>query len=141
MTRRSKWATAQPGTDGLGELFPTRLRHGSLAGGATARLSTAPPVVATETWAAGWHQGYPDMRLYEKYGLVDLRRACPTHPSVGVRHEDLVGEPDAGNPHVRFDERGVETEHGRILWHRQPKGPATRMADLNPPRHSSTLLV
>ena len=23
-----------------------------------------------------------------------------------------VGEPDAGNPHVRFDERGVETEHG-----------------------------
>ena len=24
-----------------------------------------------------------------------------------------VGEPDAGNPHVRFDERGVETEHGR----------------------------
>ena len=31
--------------------------------------------------------------------------------------------------------------HGRILWHWQPKGPATRMADLNPPRHSSTLLV
>ena len=26
-----------------------------------------------------------------------------------------VGEPDAGNPHVRFDERGVETEHGRRL--------------------------
>ncbi len=23
-----------------------------------------------------------------------------------------VGEPDAGNPHVRFDERDVETEHG-----------------------------
>ena len=23
-----------------------------------------------------------------------------------------VGEPDAGNPHVRFDEREVETEHG-----------------------------
>ena len=31
--------------------------------------------------------------------------------------------------------------HGRIFWHWQPKGPATRMADLNPPRHSSTLLV
>jgi len=30
-----------------------------------------------------------------------------------------VGEPDAGNPHVRFDEREVETEHGRrILRHR-----------------------
>ncbi len=23
-----------------------------------------------------------------------------------------VGEPDAGKPHVRFDEREVETEHG-----------------------------
>ena len=23
-----------------------------------------------------------------------------------------VGEPDAANPHVRFDEREVETEHG-----------------------------
>ena len=23
-----------------------------------------------------------------------------------------VGKPDAGNPHVRFDEREVETEHG-----------------------------
>ena len=23
-----------------------------------------------------------------------------------------VGEPGAANPHVRFDERGVETEHG-----------------------------
>ena len=29
-----------------------------------------------------------------------------------------VGEPDAGNPQVRFDEREVETEHGRrILRH------------------------
>ena len=24
----------------------------------------------------------------------------------------LLREPDAGNPHVRFDEREVETEHG-----------------------------
>ena len=43
----------------------------------------------------------------------------------------LVGEPDAGDPPVRFDEREVETEHGGIFWHRQPKGPATRMAHLN----------
>ena len=32
-----------------------------------------------------------------------------------------------------------ETEHGGIFWHRQPKGPATRMATPKPPRHSSTL--
>jgi len=43
----------------------------------------------------------------------------------------LVGEPDAGDLHVRFDEREVETEHGGIFWHRQPKGPVTRMAPLN----------
>jgi hypothetical protein len=42
--------------------------------------------------------------------------------SVG-RYANLVGEPDAGNLHVRFDERGVETEHGGILGHRQTKGP------------------
>jgi hypothetical protein len=28
---------------------------------------------------------------------------------------NLVGEPDAGNPHVRFDERGWETE-SRFLF-------------------------
>ncbi|HKI31997.1 MAG TPA: hypothetical protein VKA46_09015, partial [Gemmataceae bacterium] len=39
--------------------------------------------------------------------------------------------PDAGNPPVRFDEREVETGHGVILGHRQPKGPATRKAPLN----------
>ena len=26
--------------------------------------------------------------------------------------KNLVREPDAGDPHVRFDERGRETEHG-----------------------------
>jgi len=26
-----------------------------------------------------------------------------------------VGEPDAGNPHVRFDERDVETEHDWVI--------------------------
>src|ERR1019366_9011296 len=41
-----------------------------------------------------------------------------------------VGEPDAGNPPVRFDEREVETEQGGIVGHRQPKGPPTRMAHL-----------
>ncbi len=31
-----------------------------------------------------------------------------------------VGEPDAGNPPVRFDEREVETGHGmRLLRHRR----------------------
>ena len=35
----------------------------------------------------------------------------------------LLREPDAGNPHVRFDEREVETEHG---W--ASEAPATERA-------------
>ena len=37
-----------------------------------------------------------------------------------------VGEPDAGDPHVRFDERGVETQRGQSI---------------PPPRHSSSLPI
>jgi hypothetical protein len=63
----------------------------------------------------------------------------PSCWSVGC-HAHLVGEPDAANPHVRFDERGVETEHGGLLGHRHTKEPATRKASPKPPRHSSTQL-
>jgi hypothetical protein len=53
-----------------------------------------------------------------------------------------VGEPDAGNPHVRFDERRRETEPWRGLRH--PRGGESRGLtatphDLPPPRPSSTL--
>src|SRR5437879_881661 len=75
--------------------------------------------------------------------------AVPAGTSVPVKNQqscwfvcpyaNLVGEPDAANPHVRFDEREVETEHGGILGHRQTKGPATRKATPKPPRHFSTL--
>jgi hypothetical protein len=75
--------------------------------------------------------------------------AVPAGTSVAVKDQqscwsvgcyaNLVGEPDARNSPVRFDERGVETEQGGILRHRQPKGPVTRTATPKPPRHSSTL--
>ena len=40
---------------------------------------------------------------------------------------NLVREPDAGNPPVRFDEREVETEHDmRIVRHRRGN-PATEL--------------
>ncbi|MDZ4853894.1 MAG: hypothetical protein SGJ26_03365, partial [Nitrospirota bacterium] len=47
----------------------------------------------------------------------------------------LVREPDAGKPHVRFDERDVETGLAALLRHRQPKGPVTGEA---PPTHRAT---
>ena len=49
-------------------------------------------------------------------------------------------KPDAGNLHVRFDERDVETEPWcEPLRHRQTKEAATDMFYLQPPRHISTL--
>jgi hypothetical protein len=56
------------------------------------------------------------------------------------RPRNSVGEPDAVNPPVRFDEREVETGHGKAS-----EAPATERAGNcwalpNPPRHLSTLL-
>jgi hypothetical protein len=70
--------------------------------------------------------------------LVPSATAEAAGAAVG-RRANPVGEPAAGNPPVRFDERGVETGHGGLLGHRQTKGPATRKASPTPPRHSSTL--
>ena len=58
-------------------------------------------------------------------------RAAVNQPTLTAEWEDrdytgLVREPDGGNPPVRFDERGVETEYGHLTM---------------PPRHTSTLLL
>ena len=58
---------------------------------------------------AGGVHGYPDLRLYEQYGLLNLIRGVRRLPLWASAGEDLVGEPDAGNPPVRFAERGVAT--------------------------------
>ena len=52
-----------------------------------------------------------------------------------------IGEPDAANLHVRFDERGVETERWYGLRHRHLAKAAgyTTAPDLMPPRRPSTL--
>ena len=64
---------------------------------------------------------YPDEYLYENLGWSDWNKQRAT--SRGRKHEwTLVRKPDAGNPHVRFDERGLETERAS-----------------SPPRHFSTL--
>ncbi len=51
-----------------------------------------------------------------------------------------VGEPDAGNPHVRFDERGRETEPRRRLrhWRKAKAASNSYSLRLKPPRPSST---
>jgi len=56
-----------------------------------------------------WHQAFP------RYGRVRGARCDPTTsgpswPTAVCFEVKPVGKPDAGNPHVRFDERGEETE-------------------------------
>ena len=53
---------------------------------------------------------YPDEYLYSNLGSSACR--CFPRAFRGRRHDVSVREPDAGDPHVRFDERDVETE----LW-------------------------
>jgi len=58
----------------------------------------------------GGRHGYPDMQLYEKYGLTKLRDAIRRLPLWAKGTSNLVGEQCAGDPHARFAERGVEPE-------------------------------
>jgi hypothetical protein len=62
----------------------------------------------------GWgYSRFPDAYLHDELGLVQLRLCDRNVPWANARVLDR--KPDAGNPHVRFDERGVEPEHGRNL--------------------------
>jgi len=54
------------------------------------------------------YRRYPKSYLYQALGLYELPRAYVDPPSAKAR--ELEREPDAGNPHVRFDERRLETE-------------------------------
>jgi len=55
------------------------------------------------------------------------------------RSRVLVREPDAGDPHVRFDERDVETEHGTASEALATERARNKYAAPKPPRHVSTL--
>ena len=73
-------------------------------------------------------EGPGDWETYQlRKGLKNRRgRHAPEQ-----RRELPVREPDAGNPHVRFDERGVETgATAELMRHRQTKEAATDRPDL-----------
>jgi hypothetical protein len=52
---------------------------------------------------------------------------------------NLVREPDAGNPPVRFDEREVETEHGMRIIRPRRGNPDTELSRSLPHRATSRL--
>jgi len=83
-------------------------------------------MLSKETKARDWRRpGNPSRawRLPRKLDAVaKVVGARGTHPAVDVeavgRRVRPVGEPDAGNPHVRFDERSQETERWSGTRHR-----------------------
>src|SRR3954471_2704880 len=60
--------------------------------------------------------------------------AAPRTPTLVPRTVCLtvkpIGEPDAGNPHVRFDERGWETERCRMAQATAPILDSTEATDI-----------
>jgi hypothetical protein len=88
-------------------------------------------------------QGSSRSRISEPYCVAPTGWSSSWAVVVSARvrtHEPSCPRAVCGNPPVRFEEQGVETEQRGILGHRQTKGPATRKAAPKPPRHSSTLL-
>ena len=73
----------------------------------------APSVVVRQAQGAeaGDTTRFPDQYLHDVAGPGPPERP-DREPSVG-ESVSLVREPDAGNPPVRFDERGVETEQAK----------------------------
>ena len=81
-----------------------------------------------------------DQETPEEAGRSGEERAgTPRCGPFVCRSREPVGEPDAANPHVRFDEREVETEQGRAREAPADES-AGRIGPPKPPRHFSTLL-
>ena len=56
-------------------------------------------------------QKFPGAKVFSELGIQRLRSLAAARRSCALAREP-VGEPDAANPHVRFDERETETEYG-----------------------------
>jgi len=125
----------------MGQLFLPGDGHARLSQGDSPRLPLAPPVVGEEVQRAG-------VEMVTLFGPLPARdagsAAAPATASLAfacARMMRLVREPDAAIPHVRFDEREVET----ASWD-DTRAPATDRAGNmqgvpRRPRHLSTLLA
>ena len=112
--------TAQPNVGGLDELLPPRNPQTGLSSSGQLRLRTSARISAEE--AQGAVARHPS--VLRRGGVRQVgSNPTPPHPPGAATSKSLrmkpVGKPDAGNPHVRFDERGRETESCLALRHRR----------------------
>jgi hypothetical protein len=89
------------------------------------------------------HKPHRIRQLRTKLSLEAKQKPDPRFCAVGVTCVCLwvnpIGEPDAANPHVRFDERGAETE--AMGWNATPARGESRRPQLSPsPKATAPLL-
>jgi hypothetical protein len=71
---------------------------------------------------------------------VKVRSYSFTGPNLECRRKKIVGEPDEGEPHVRFDVAGDGNQDMvKVPRHSQKKWRETGLPHLSPRRHSLTL--
>ncbi len=66
----------------------------------------------------GWANYFTLGQVSPAYEAVDRHATRRLRQWLCRKHRALVREPDAGDPHVRFDERRLETESWRGVRHR-----------------------
>ena len=62
--------------------------------------------------------GNPDLDVFGRRGVLRPQTGCVSRREPAMKP---VGKPDAGNPHVRFDERGRETERPQRRHRARPR--------------------
>jgi hypothetical protein len=144
-SRRWTWLSVEEQVQRLNteQLLPAGHALASVPPDRLPRANAVAKLALRQDRAAGHrHEGLLEPDALRPAGPDPARRPQATRlpqGKGGVMHR--VREPDAGNPPVRFDERGVEPEHGRTS-----EAPATERVGNsyvlpNPPRHTSTLPI
>ncbi len=119
---------SQSGVAWVGQLLLLRNLHLGVFHREPSRQSPGPSVAMPQVRDQGAGIRQISRQLSGAQAWIAEPHSLPASSLVGETM-NLVREPDAGNPPVRFDEREVETEHGmRLLRHRRGN-PETEYAD------------
>src|SRR5207245_2784443 len=94
----------------LGQLFLPRRGQPNVPGGGQPCSTSAASVVERQTPEPRYTSCAPSSGLSASGAGFASARTHDGQPSVGESMRTLERKPDAGDSHVRFDERGVETE-------------------------------